>query len=331
MSDDTQTMLLPPPPAGTPVPDPSPGKRRALVAGAIVGVLILVAGVAVYTFLKGDSAQAQPLALSFTQGQSQTYEIHQTMEADISSDVLGNQPMSMDVTQVVGWEVVSVADDGTATIEVTVSEMSGTVNGIEIPSTPVPPMEMVIAPDGSIVSAGGLALGGAGQTQGFGFPGMSQLTPILPDEGETVEVGDTWTKEFSQEFPFGEGTIEFSATSTYDRDETVDGTTAAVIITDLVVPLDFTVNFADLLAAVGPTGTTGTDMSLLEDAQISYTGQGRISQTSYIDLAAKELLRTQSTGDFDLAMTFTGVPGLDVAGPAEVAFTGTFTQEMSLR
>jgi hypothetical protein len=331
MSDDTQTMLLPPPPAGTPVPDPSPGKRRALVAGAIVGVLILVAGVAVYTFLKGDSAQAQPLALSFTQGQSQTYEIHQTMEADISSDVLGNQPMSMDVTQVVGWEVVSVADDGTATIEVTVSEMSGTVNGIEIPSTPVPPMEMVIAPDGSIVSAGGLALGGAGQTQGFGFPGMSQLTPILPDEGETVEVGDTWTKEFSQEFPFGEGTIEFSATSTYDRDETVEGTTAAVIITDLVVPLDFTVNFADLLAAVGPTGTTGTDMSLLEDAQISYTGQGKVSQTSYVDLAAKELLRTQSTGDFDLAMTFTGVPGLDVAGPAEVAFTGTFTQEMSLR
>jgi hypothetical protein len=56
---------------------------------------------------------------------------------------------------------------------------------------------------------------------------MGQLTPLLPDEGEMVAVGDSWEKSFSQEFPFGEGTIEFTATSTYERDETVNGREAA--------------------------------------------------------------------------------------------------------
>jgi hypothetical protein len=336
LSDHPSTFPAPPPipaPAAPEPPAPTPSRRKALIAGAIVGILILITGVAIFALTQGDSAEAQPLALSFTPGQSQTYEIHQTMDADVTSDVLGNQPISMDITQVVGWEVSSVAEDGTATIEVSVSEMSGTVNGTELPSTEVPPIEMVISPDGRIVSAGGFALGGAGQTQGFGFPGMSQVTPVLPDAGEEVSVGDTWEKEFSQEFPFGEGTIEFTATSTYERDEVVNGREAAVIVTQMTVPLDFTLSFADLLEVLGPevTGTAGADLSLLDDAQISYAGQGAITQTSYVDLAAHDLLKTQSSGDFDIAMSFTGIPGLGAAGPAEVAFDGTFTQEMTLR
>ena len=336
MDVEPQFQVPPPPPgaavASPPTPRPESRRRGGLVVGAIVAVVALVGGVAVFAVTRGGSAEARPLALAFTQGQSQTYQIHQTMDAEIASDVLGDQPMTMDVTQVVGWEVTSVADDGTATIEVSVSEMSGMVNGTSIPSTPVPPIEMVIAPDGRIVSAGGLALGGAGQTQGFGFPGMGQLTPLLPDEGDAVAVGDSWEKEFSQEFPFGEGTIEFTATSTYERNETVDGRKAAVIVTEMTVPLDFTLDFADLLEALGPeaTGATGADLSLFDEARIGYGGQGTITQTSFVDLEAKELLRTESSGEFDLAMSFSGIPGLDAAGAAEVAFTGTFTQEMAI-
>jgi len=50
-----------------------------------------------------------------------------------------------------------------------------------------------------------------------------------------------------------------------------------------------------------------------------------------VDLEAQQLLETQSSGSFDIVMSFTGIPGLEVAGPAEVAFDGTFTQEMTLR
>jgi hypothetical protein len=330
------TDPIPPPPPSAPVEQAEPPKRRGgLVAVAIGIAVVLLAGVAVFALTRSDTAEAQPLALAFEQGQSQTYEIEQTMDAEISSDVFGSQSVSMDVSQVVGWEVTSVDEEGVATIEVSVSEMSGSVNGQEIPESElgtVPPVEIEIAPDGRVISAGGLALGGAGQTQGFGFPGMGQLTPILPDEGEEVSVGDTWEKEFSQDFPFGEGTIEFSATSTYERDEDVNGRTAAVIVSDLTVPLDFTLSFADLLETLGPelAGATGAgQLDALADASIAYGGEGAFTQTSFVDLQAKELLRTQSEGTFDITMEFSGVPGLESSGTID--FTGTFTQDLELQ
>jgi hypothetical protein len=239
----------------------------------------------------------------------------------------------MDVKQVIGWKVLSVDDAGTATIEVTVSDMSGTLNGTEVPSAPSPPIEIRIAADGRVLSAGGLSLGGAGQTQGFGFPGMGQLTPILPDDGDAVSVGDTWDKEFSQDFPFGEGTIDFSATSTYVRNETVNGREAAVIQTQMTVPIDATLDLAELVDALGPeiTGATGAaGLDQLGDGSIAYLGRGTFTQTSFVDLDARELLKTQSRGRFDISMTLEGIPGLP-EGSVEMSFAGSFTQGLELR
>jgi hypothetical protein len=328
------TDPIPPPPAPAEPTEPPAPRRRGPVYLAIGVAVVVLAGVAVFALTRSDSAEAQPLALAFTQGQSQTYEIDQTMDAEIASDVFGSESISMDVSQVVSWEVTSVDEEGNATIEVTVSEVSGSVNGQPIPAdaASLPPIEIEIAPDGRVLSAGGLALGGAGQTQGFGFPGMGQLTPILPDAGEEVSVGDTWEKDFSQDFPFGEGTIEFSATSTYERDEEVNGRTAAVIVTDLTVPLDFSLSFADLLETLGPelAGATGAgELDALADASIDYGGEGSFTQTSFVDLEAKELLRTQSEGTFDIEMTFSGIPGVESSGTVD--FTGSFTQELALR
>jgi hypothetical protein len=311
-------------------PDAAPPRRRVgPTVGAIAVVLALVAGALVVVLTRGgESAGAQPLALSFTQGQSETYSIHQTMDGEVSSDLFGEMPLAMDVTQVVTWTVTSVDAQGNATIELSVGEMSGSVNGMAIPSTTsgMPPIEFVVAPDGRIVSAGGLALGGAGQTQGFGFPGMGQLTPILPDEGDAVAPGDSWEKRFSQEFPYGEGTIEFTATSTYDRNETVKGVEAAVIVTDMSVPMDFTMDFQELMDSLGDdlgaSGATGVDV--LANATISYSGRGDIQQTSWVELEARQLLRTESTGEFDLTMGFAGLAGFE----GTMAFTGTFTQRL---
>jgi hypothetical protein len=326
----TPQVPLPAPP---PAPEPeTPTRRRGMIALAVAVVLVVAAGVVAFAITRSDTAEAQPLALSFTQGQERTYDVHQTMDANISSPLFGDQPLSMDVSQVVGWKVVSVDDAGTATIEVTVSDMSGTLNGTEAPSAPALPIEIRIAADGRVLSAGGLALGAA-ETQGFGFPGMGQLTPILPDDGDAVSVGDTWDKEFSQDFPFGDGTIDFSATSTYVRNETVNGREAAVIETQMTVPIDATLNLAELLDALGPevTGATGAaGLAQLGDGSIAYLGRGTFTQTSFVDLDARELLKTQSHGRFDISMTFEGIPGV-AEGSAEMNFAGSFTQGLELR
>jgi hypothetical protein len=311
---------------------PAPRRRTGLIAGSIVAVLAL--GVAAFALVStqggGESANAKPLALSFTQGQTATYAIHMTMDGQMSSELFGQMPLQMDMSQVQTWTVRSIDGDGVATIEVTTSELSGVVNNAPLPATAVPPIEIEVAPDGRVISAGGLALGGAGQTQGFGFPGSSQLTPILPDEGDRVAPGDSWEKEFSQEFPFGEGTIEYTASSTYERNEDVNGQQAAVIVTELTVPMDFTLRFDELISALGEDALEGAgpvEIGAIRDATVSYGGQGEFSQTSYVDLEAKEMLRTTGAGDFEISMTFEGIPGFS----GGIDFSGSFTQSVERR
>jgi hypothetical protein len=309
----------------------APRRRTGPIVGAIAIVVALIAGAVAFVATQGGgSASARALALSFTEGQSETYAIHMTMDGDVSSGVFGAMPIEMEMSQVQTWRVSAIDDDGVATIEVSTSELSGSLNGVELPATETPSLEFEVAPDGRIVSVGGLALGGANQTQGFGFPGANQLTPILPDEGEEVAPGDTWDKEFSQDFPFGEGTIEFTATSTYARNETLDGREAAVIVTEMTVPMDFTLRLTELIEALGEdtfgaSGTTGIDQ--FREATIAYGGRGAFTQTSFVDLDAQVLLRTRSAGDFEISMEFDGIPGFEGA----IDFTGTFTQALERR
>src|SRR4029453_994638 len=68
--------------------------------------------------------------------EERAYDVHQTMHANISSPLFGEEPLSLDVTQVIGWKGVSVDDAGTGTIEVTVSDMSGAGNGTGGPGAP---------------------------------------------------------------------------------------------------------------------------------------------------------------------------------------------------
>ena len=330
MSDPITIPAAPPAPD---VPEASRRRRRAgLIAGAAAVVLAVVAATfAVVSIRGGEEAEAQPLALAFAPGSSESYEIHQTIDGQISSALVGgDQPITMDLTQVVTWTVTEVAEDGTATIEMTVDETSGTVDGVPLPSdqADVPRIEFVVAPDGEIVSAGGLALGGAGQMQGFGFPGMGQLTPILPEDGAPVAPGDTWERSFSQDFPFGDGTISYTAESRYARNDAVGDRDAAVIVTDLTVPLDFTLNLAELLDALGEDGPTGaTGLAELIDASMSYRGEGSFTQTSFVDLEAQELLKTDSSGSFDVTVGLSGIPGYE----GDIGFTGSFSQQLTRR
>jgi hypothetical protein len=336
---------FPPPPApasGTteapPVSDPwsvrSPRARRrpvGLIAGAVVVALALVAGFVAFTALGGggQSVNAQPLSLAFSEGQSRTYTIHMTMDGRMEAGEAlgGSQPLQMDMTETMTWKVVSVDRDGVATVRVTIDEISGSVNGIVMPSeatADAPSIDMRIAPDGRVLTAGGLSFAGFDQTGGAGFPGMGQLTPLLPDG--PVEPGDTWTEEFSQDIPFGEGTIEYTATNTLERYEDVDGVEAAVVTSRYTVPMDFRIEFGKLLESMGGaegiTGATG-----MTGASISYGGEGSFIMTSWIAREAKEMVKMTSSGSFDMTMTFEGVQGLDAA---EVGFTGDFTQSLDL-
>jgi hypothetical protein len=106
-----------------------------------------------------------------------------------------------------------------------------------------------------------------------------------------------------------------------------------VIETQMTVPIDATLDLAELVEALGPeiAGATGAaGLEQLGEGSIAYLGRGTFTQTSFVDLDARELLKTQSRGRFDMSMTLEGIPGVP-EGSVEMNFGGSFTQGLELR
>jgi hypothetical protein len=74
--------------------------------------------------------------------------------------------------------------------------------------------------------------------------------------------------------------------------------TAAVIQSKATIPMHFTLTGADL-ASVLP----GLHGALPSNAKIGEAGQVATASTTWIDPAAKKLLKTQATGTFTIDMT----------------------------
>jgi hypothetical protein len=201
--------------------------------------------------------------------------------------------------------------------------MSGTMNGtpIALDASSLPPMTLRIAADGRILEAAGLSF--TGQGSGTSFPGTGQYTPLLPDH--PVKPGDTWSDSYSQDLPFGMGTLDYTATSTLDRYESVDGTRTAVVTTRFELPLDFTIDLGKMLKALGGRGGTGGRN--LSSATIAYGGKGSFSMTAWLDPVGGRLVRTSTTGRFHMTMEMSGVPN----APGTITFDGTFRQDLERR
>jgi hypothetical protein len=331
---------LPPPPfapigeSGPAAAGPGSRSRRPVAIAAAVLALALVGGTATY-FLMGSgpgasgpaSGPATTLRLAFDRGDQTAYDIHMTMDGSVDAGPVGAQPLSMDMTETVGWKVLHVDESGTATVQISVTGVSGSINGMPVPAEAAQQSSTLrVTPDGQIVDAAGVSLGSTGGNPFGGFPGADQVTPILP-EG-SVAPGDSWDKRFSQGFPFGGGKIEFTAHSTFDRYERLGGVRAAVITTRYTVPLDFSIDLRELERAYGGAGQLGGLQG--KDATIAYSGSGTFTQTSWLDLKAKQLLRSSSDGSFDMSMTFPPALAAQV-GSDHMSMSATFSLDMTRR
>lgn len=333
---DQSTFVLPPPPAPA-----APGGHRsplvAVLAGALAMVLVVTG---VVLFRGGGRADAVPLALAFTEGESETFTISQSIEGDLSlSGFEGEIPegfagmhLVLDMSETVTWDVLSVDQDGVATISVTTSDASASINGFEAPASELvsPPVEMRVAPDGRILSIDDVSFAGVegGGLPGQGsLPGMNQVTPLLPEDGAPVAPGDTWESSYSQDFPFAEGSIDYDVHSTYLRNEEIGGVDAAVIRSSMTVPLDLTFRMKDLGAFIEEQhGVSDKDLSEMRHATMAFEGTLEFDMTSFVDFAAQKLLRSESAGAFDFTMEFAGFPDFEGA----MSVDGDFTQEMAI-
>jgi hypothetical protein len=334
---DQSAFALPPPPAPT-VPAGHRSRLVAVLAGALAVVLVVTG---VVLFRGGGRAEAVPLALAFTEGESETYRISQSIDGDLALSGFGGEipegfagmHLVLDMSQTVTWDVLSVDQDGVATISVTTTDASASFNGIEAPSSELvgPPIEMRVAPDGRILSIDDVSFAGfeGGGLPGEGsLPGMSQITPLLPEDGAPVAPGDTWDASYSQDLPFAEGSIDYDVHSTYLRNEEVGGVDAAVISSRMTVPFDLSFRMKDLATILEEQGEDVSEGELAElrHATMAIEGNLEFDMTSFVDFGAQKLLGSESAGTFDFTLEFAGFPDFE----GTMSFGGTFTQEMAI-
>ena len=270
-------------------------------------------------------AQAHTVSLAYKAGDTYKYGLHIVMKYTIAASGF-SIPFNLDMSAKESIAVKSVDPSGTADLGITVTNMSlktainGTTNTTT--TTTAQSLDMKVAKDGRIVSINGTAFdntsfGGVSGVQG------GLISAILPDN--SVKPGDTWSKTFDQPNPFGVGSSHVTSKNTYLRDEN----NAAVIESKINGSLDMSIDPSALAGQSGTpvvpsTGPAGGVQS------ISIAGTSTSDVTSWIDLSAKRLVKTHSTGNVNATLTVNMAAGSTTPGlTGPVTFKGTQTLDLT--
>lgn len=320
--------LPPPPPAfdfhhpteGPPRPVGPISERRGWARAALaVGVTVAVlASAVVFVLARGEQhASGTTLALSFKPGQVYRFHLVNRITGTFSSDAAGlNAPIDVGVDETVAFRVISVDRDGITTARVKIEDATATANGASSPGPAGKELEMRIARDGRILQSGGVAFGSE-EGAGAAFPGTDQFMPILPDG--KVAPGDSWSKSFTVRFPLGDGAIRYETENTLQRYEPLNGVRAAVIQSDIKIPLKLTIDPRTFFVAAG---TDESEIPPDFHGTLRYDGRMESVQTAWYDAVGRQTLKSSARGTVDLRMSFEGFKGADQLG--EIQLLGTF-------
>lgn len=288
-----------------------------------IGVVALVVIVVAAVLLVPKGAKGEPISYAFEEGQSLNYRMRATMDGEVSIPDLGATQMKVEVGGVMRMNVVSVEDDGTATVGLVMEDLY--VRSTPATDTATIPSRieetLVIGPDGRLLE-GSLGLSGLGATSQTP-PGWDQWSPLLP--AEPVSPGDSWSDEVEVPFYGGE-TITVSTESQLLDYIAEDGKEIAVVKSTMRMPLDVEVSIVDMLKEMGTeTGDMGLPKGM--NPTVSYSGQMDMEMIARIDPASQELMGTSADGTMNVDMVFKGVPGGQDIGPANLTMDMSMVME----
>jgi hypothetical protein len=289
---------------------------------ALLLVVVLVAAAGAYALLsRRSSSGGTAFALTLSRDKTYSYDIRIGMNGTISMQ--GEQvPFRMNMDQVIGWRVESTDTDGTATVAVTVETRAAQFNEQPAPAIPTQTSRIRVAKDGRILSAD-FGLSGLGTNRpgdlGSLVPGGDQFMPLLPDH--PVKVGDTWTKTFDQELPFGMGRFRYDVESSLLRYGEIDGKRMAVLFSTLRLPLNMTIDLKKLLAASGGLGAQSLPGG--GNPKMRFGGSMTMQQTAWFDQAHGELYMTNGIARFDMSIEFKDFPAQANPPAGAMNFKGT--------
>ena len=274
-------------------------KRLALVA---VSVFVL-AGCGAF-----GTASAHTLSLAYKAGDTYKYKLHASSKQTVTTSEI-SFPLNFDISADESIKVKSVDSSGTADLAITLSNltMKSTMGGVSNTTTGVPAqtINVQVGADGRLVSVEGNQLPGGTPMQAFsGLGGGFFITAVLP--AKPVKPGDTWTKDYDQANPNGTGGAHVTSKSTYLRDESLNGITAAVVETKSTMTIDMTFGDSSPSSEIGMSG-------------LAMKGTVTTDVTTWIDPDGHRVMKTHSTAaddaTIDLKLPPTRLSPPATAGP----------------
>lgn len=342
---------------------PPSGPTRSPLFVALLSVVVIAAAVAVVLTRGTENAEAVTYRHAFTDGQTRTYDLSMTMDME-PVDVPGQEPITGRMTGTMTMSVVEVNDDGSAVVDMTVSNIQ--VQGVSPDQAPFEgkreqTVRMTIAPDGRVVSveSGSLdflpigAPGLAGETSPTGGSSSQFFVPQFPNGG--IVPGDTWTEtrevplmdeetkaQFEQEdvpVPLPtDGSMEVTVEGRHDGFEETDYGRAARIHQDIHMPMDFEFPLGAFFAAFieGFGGTSGrpgqpapTVPPELMEAVMVMQGNMDMAADTLVRAADGDLVRMDGEMDTDMRIEMRNLPDeLSQGAPSEFAMRGTMTMHV---
>lgn len=271
-------------------------------------------------------AQAQGLSLAYKSGDTYVYKLHTSSKQTMGANGL-NIPTDVDMTADETVTVKTVAADGTADLSIMLANLviKTTSGGITNTTTGIPDstVEAKVAADGRLVSSTGDQFGTGSPF--LAFTGLSGgfVSAVLP--AGAVKPGDTWSKTYDQAIPDGTGGIHIVSKSTYLRNESINGVSAAVVETTSTGTMDLSIGTSS--AQPSPSPIPG--MPTIPNQGMTIKATTTSDVTTWIDPAAHRILRSHSTEKEAGAMTFV-LAGMTIPGmTGPITMNATFMTDMN--
>lgn len=330
---------------------------------ALLSVVVIAASVAVVLTQGTESAEAVTYRHAFTAGETRTYDLSMSMDMTVDG-APDEDSISGRMTGTMTMSVLEVHDDGSALVDVTVSNIQ--VEGVTPDQAPFDGQQeqtvrMTIAPDGRVVSveSGSLdflpigAPGLPGESSPTGGSSSQLLVPQFPDDG--IAPGDRWSethevplvdeetkKEFEEEgapFPLPvDGAMEVTVEGRHDGFEETEYGRAARIHQDIHMPMDLEFPLGAFFAAfieglggafAGPDQPAPTVPPELMDAVMLMQGQMDMAADTLVRVEDGDLVRMDGEMDMDMRIEMRNLPQeFSQGAPSDMTMRGTMTMHV---
>lgn len=290
--------------------------------------VVLVAAVVGLVVRGPQTAEALVYTYAFEPGQTRVYEMK--MDMKVTPQGLPEMGQAIDgalngtLKAKVTMKTVEVRKDGSAVLELTMSNLRGTGPlgvGAQIGSQT---MRMHVSSNGEILGVDGQGLFGAlDPTMMFGVStgdaggtfGSTSLFATFPDKA--LKPGDTWTQTQRIPFPFGDQELTVSTSGEHEGFEDSSFGRVARMSMTIRMPFNIAFNFADILSFAAKVGGRAVESEVpaeLRSARMVMSGGMNGDMTALMPPGRGDLVKMVADMKMDLGTNIENVPAAFTQG-----------------